>query len=539
MEGKADVPKKINAEPFDFGSWVFMLLVFGIVILWCIGAAVEYTKLFDKNSGHQNSDQPVKVEDRKSKLGLFFYSWSPINNLSKLFTVKQDGDKTLEVLNGVRVLSICYVVVGHGFSFIQFTPIANTSTIADITKESLFGIVPGGFYAVDAFFFLSGFLSFYIMTTKMYPRKGYVNFLLLYFHRYYRLIFPIIFLTMFGSLFFKYLGDGPIYKRNSEAFFSNCEKYWWTNMLFINNYYPFYMADQCIGWVWYLANDFQFYLMTPFVIFVYCRYRKLGYACCFTLIAICMMINGILTAKYDISPANNSENLAATTFLYERAPGRMGAYFVGGIFGLSYFELSTCTKFPELQHTIPNYIYHQLKHSRLLSVFSLLIGVTLTSLYVFPLGDYFKKCAMGSTTNCWSKTSSVLYNTTARPFFVLGLGLAIAPTFVGRLRVVRGFLAAEMFTVIARLNYMVYMIHCFILFWILNDTRQAYYVNWVNQWYFSIGCIVLSIIFAVPFTLICEAPFMNIEKLLLFPSSKPQNKNVRVFYFSSNFRDTL
>ena len=97
------------------------------------------------------------------------------------------------------------------------------------------------------------------------------------------------------------------------------------------------------------------------------------------------------------------------------------------------------------------------------------------------------------------------------------------PTFVGRLRVIKNLLSSEIFAVLARLNYMVYMIHCLVLFWYLNDMRQANYVNSLNQWFFSISTTVISFIFAVPFTLLCEVPFMNIEKYVLFPS-KPRPK---------------
>ena len=29
-----------------------------------------------------------------------------------------------------------------------------------------------------------------------------------------------------------------------------------------------FVGHQCAGWGWYLSNDFQFYLVTPFVVFL-------------------------------------------------------------------------------------------------------------------------------------------------------------------------------------------------------------------------------------------------------------------------------
>ena len=45
---------------------------------------------------------------------------------------------------------------------------------------------------------------------------------------------------MFCLLFFdkmmKFLGEGPMwYEAQAE---NSCDKYWWTNLLYINNFYP-------------------------------------------------------------------------------------------------------------------------------------------------------------------------------------------------------------------------------------------------------------------------------------------------------------
>jgi peptidoglycan/LPS O-acetylase OafA/YrhL len=92
------------------------------------------------------------------------------------------------------------------------------------------------------------------------------------------------------------------------------------------------------------------------------------------------------------------------------------------------------------------------------------------------------------------------------------------PTFVGRLRIIKNFLGSEPFAVLARLNYMVYMIHILVLLFYIGNEKSAVYVNTLNQWFISIGATVFSFIFAIPFTLLCEVPFMNLEKNFLFPA---------------------
>lgn len=202
LAAKVSFPRKENTESPNAGFWITMTIVFIIVMFWIIGIVVQFTTLGDIE-GDQNN---------KSKFALFFYSFNPIVNFQKLFTVRAGGEQRLNVLNGVRVLSICWVIAGHTFGFMAMTPILNSPTMQNIYSKTLFSVIPGGMYAVDSFFYLSGFLSCYLLTTKMYPKKGKISVPLLYFHRYYRLIFPIVFCTLIMMYIMKYAGDGPVYK---------------------------------------------------------------------------------------------------------------------------------------------------------------------------------------------------------------------------------------------------------------------------------------------------------------------------------------
>jgi hypothetical protein len=59
-----------------------------------------------------------------------------------------------------------------------------------------------------------------------------------------------------------YIGDGPLWAKSDENELVNkCPSQWWQNALYINNLFTF--SKQCIGWTWYLANDMQFYWITP------------------------------------------------------------------------------------------------------------------------------------------------------------------------------------------------------------------------------------------------------------------------------------
>lgn len=147
-----------------------------------------------------------------------------------------------------------YVVFGHiGITNIQGTNYNDTQRI----MESSFGLLlQGGFYAVDCFFLMSGFLAGYLLLKRMRDNRSCVGILEMYFHRWCRLVPSLAMCTLFALYIVPYLLEGPLIYNYKSLIVANCNDYWWSNLLFINNFVPWAMFDECIPWVWYLANDF-------------------------------------------------------------------------------------------------------------------------------------------------------------------------------------------------------------------------------------------------------------------------------------------
>ena len=80
--------------------------------------------------------------------------------MKRLFTLRKGN---LDFFNGMRALSLFYVIFGHEFSLrVSFN--SNPSDIMDTLKEPIFLLAAGGFYAVDIFYYLAGFfLAFVLM----------------------------------------------------------------------------------------------------------------------------------------------------------------------------------------------------------------------------------------------------------------------------------------------------------------------------------------------------------------------------------------
>jgi hypothetical protein len=70
------------------------------------------------------------------------------------------------------------------------------------------------------------------------------------------------------------ISSGPLRKLDVSP---NCNKYWWTHILYINNFYPAEFTNQCMPWAWYLANDMQFAFFLPFIVLLFNKNKAAGW----------------------------------------------------------------------------------------------------------------------------------------------------------------------------------------------------------------------------------------------------------------------
>lgn len=97
-------------------------------------------------------------------------------------------------------------------------------------KQWLWILVPSGFFAVDSFFFLSGFLCVFTMVKKFNESSttSLKTALYVIVYRYYRLVVPLIFLILFASNIFPYLMTGPNSSKASKgidwSYNTGCQK---------------------------------------------------------------------------------------------------------------------------------------------------------------------------------------------------------------------------------------------------------------------------------------------------------------------------
>lgn len=272
-----------------------------------------------------------------------------------------------------------------------------------------------------------------------------------------------------------------------------------------------------MGWTWYLANDFDFFLITPFILFVMHKSKRMGLILNAFLIVGSIVAGIAVTYSFDFTlPSGNSE---FQTEYYGKPWCRLASYEVGVLLAQLYYDRKLyLSGNQEAQSTLGNRIFELYNKSALFAWISVFIGVFLTSFMIFIYQD-----ALESPSG-WSIGVSMLYNGFARPLFVLGMMMALFPTFEGRLPWLRNFMANGFFRVMGRLTYSAYLIHFLVL------AAYVYSINSTN--YFSrdfifthfLGLYCLTYASALVVSLLMESPFLTIEKALLFPSKPTKSE---------------
>ena len=111
-------------------------------------------------------------------------------------------------------------------------------------------------------------------TDEFINHDCHVQVLSMYLHRYLRLTPALGILMCFRSILPLYMTSGPWAATKESLKVLECGKYWWYNILYINNFNV--STIPCIGHNWYLANDMQFFLLSPIFLYAF----KVRSVCC-------------------------------------------------------------------------------------------------------------------------------------------------------------------------------------------------------------------------------------------------------------------
>lgn len=163
-----------------------------------------------------------------------------------------------------------WIMTGHIFCYAYATT-DNTQTIFAKAQSWVFQPILSAPISVDTFFVISGFLMAYLFfeAQKLVPTTDYIiSFFKVVFIRYIRIGPCLGIVSLAAASLVTYQNDTSMF-HPIENFENLCKKYWWRNMLFIQNLYP--SDELCISWSWYVAADFQMFLFCAVLLIIFLK----------------------------------------------------------------------------------------------------------------------------------------------------------------------------------------------------------------------------------------------------------------------------
>ncbi|XP_021359994.1 nose resistant to fluoxetine protein 6-like [Mizuhopecten yessoensis] len=425
-----------------------------------------------------------------AKLAMAF---SVYTNGRKLMSTGQPGG-ALGAVNGIRFLSISWVILGHVYSS-ALANLQNPSFMSEFMSNWTSMALVNALLSVDTFFTLSGLLVSYLFMKEMKKEKGRINWFMFYFHRFWRLT-PVYMLVLFLDVsLFRYLGDGPFWSKTGvEQNF--CKDTWWTNLLYINNVYK--KKEMCMGWSWYLANDMQFYVVSPLLLVPLYFSKNIGLFVNFLALLGITIATGVVSTHYElnasmlsVNPAKMVEGQTHYFYDYYIIPWcRMGPYIVGIVTGSILYRTNCNYKIPKV-----------------INLVAWVFIAVMACLVLYGINDPVN----GQE---WSNGVNALYNAVHRSVWGMCVSWVIFACVTGNGGIVNDLLSWKLFVPLGRLSYCIYLTHLLVIMRYLSSLRLPIYATNLEFIFMFLGTLVMSVLVSIVASLAFEAPMMAIEKAI-------------------------
>ncbi|KAL7050613.1 hypothetical protein ACKWTF_004147 [Chironomus riparius] len=225
-----------------------------------------------------------RTKGRKSNTDLLS-SFSLTSSLKSLFEVESSS---FYFLKPIRAILYMGLVQFHSVFVRAYFPLSNSEKMLKFEEGSYSKIVSTFPFALTGFFVISS-----VLTTKkmleLLDKKSF-NFFVMLIDRYTRIVIVVaalVFVNIFVNGLELY--QAPYYFPDQAS--KECREYWWTTLLLIQNYYHPTTSQMCLPQCWFLSANFQFFLLTPLVIYPIWRWKKSVF---FIIPALLGMSQGII-----------------------------------------------------------------------------------------------------------------------------------------------------------------------------------------------------------------------------------------------------
>ena len=498
--------------PEDYpASILFFFVLFSIIGVFIVsGTAFDFWIVMSGNS----MEDLAKQNSILTFCMKFLMCFSAYTNGKRLLSTESGGKDHLDCLNGIRFISMTWVVIGHSFFAIMSGAMRNMAILGDVFagKEGLgFDAILNAVPSVDSFFLMSGCLTTFILLKELEKAgsnitKHFITMVMYYVHRYLRITMTYILLIGVTIAVLPYIYYGPgwwaVVKESED-----CRKYFWAHILYVNTLIDYTKGEEnyCMGVTWYLVDDMIFHFFSPVVIYpMYFAYRMtkkhiVGLVwwtftlACFTFGVFYISYTsrqppGILTFP------NLETDLDYHDNFYDAPWTRYQAYLIGIVLGYV------------LHHTRGK----QIEINQVLNILAWQVAFLAAFAVVYGLHD----AIVAGTITLFAAT---VYNTFQRIAWNGALAWVIFSCTKGYGGIVNEFLSWSAFVPLSKLTFTTYLIH-FQIETMFSSYVLASFPNdwsiWANVW-IVLPQILVSLSAGFILALVFESPCIRVERLVV------------------------
>lgn len=457
------------------------------------------------------------------------------HNVPRLLSVKGDRSGVLASFNGMRSLSMALIILGHTLTYMIAVGYVNSDDLfpptGAITTWS-YQVFPSSEFAVDTFLVLGGFLAAHALLkhvlndgTVFFTWTDVAFFLL---HRLMRIL-PVYALVLAMNMYLlPLLSEGPFWFMVDEEL-SNCKTAWWSNLLLINDVFPWMnnTSSQCMGWTFYLAIDIKLYALTPLFVALYLVVAPAAVTALSILIIASISVAGYVVAINNLSviPSANLQTQIDYSDMYYTKPWmRCPPYFLGILLAFLWDRVQRSRRQVEAAIALPQNVIgietfvamhsqsryvDPYKWSRVQQGAVQLIAAGMMAAVMYGgLGAYQDPAS-------WTRTTHVAYTILSRPSWALGVCVILFVCITHPRNGLNRIMGAPLWEPLSRLTFGAYLVHPIVMqiFYFSSTTYFRFSVLNVAAWF--VTNLVFSYAIAALLFVVVEKPLSNVEVVLV------------------------
>ncbi|KAK7240615.1 acyltransferase [Aureococcus anophagefferens] len=492
-------PAYVSDDRFRFRlDELGVVVVVATAALALLAAAATYLHAAAKRDVLGRGGDPEAARDA---LPAWLLAFSAVENVGAL--LRPRGPGALKAFDGMRVLSLCWVVAGH----VLLWPTLGPTTFANEAERLLPGdsstvlrqlsaqVVPAAEFAVDTFFLLSGFLGATSLADAVLApgAPGLAAWWpALVARRLARLVPAYAYVLLAYWKVQRVAGRGALWS-GMEYAYELCDEYWWTNALLVNNLVPWGVDDRCYGPSWYIAVDAQLAVLAlPPCVAVAARHGvKRGVAFLAALAAASTVFTWWLASTKRLTLVTFQSSYINDVYIrpWTRAP----PYLVGVGAALLWRERRSTP--PEEKRSTP-------AEARRSSGWLLSLSLGVLAACAFGALPFRNASLSGAR---WR--AEYAYLALSKPAWALGVAAVALLCFEGRGSVVGAVLDLDVWAPAARLTYCAYLVHAAVLDVVFHaDAAQR--IHYSAEWYVVtfLGAGAVIVVTSLAVHLLVEAP---------------------------------